>query len=724
MIDDLRDATFIFGANGSGKTSISRALADASRPRWDTAMWQEGRAGDVLVYNKDFANNVIESYSRLEGVFLLGGESQDLHDELDEIKSPQGRQAQVMRRREGCVKNLEDTKAELDVARSTFESSVWSKKSEMPTALEPAFKGYNGAKDKFARQLLTEDSSTGGQTDDEETLLREASSIFDSSTGIENLIPLIQTLDATQIRGCAMLGTRIVGRADARLSDLVDVLKNHDWVNQGRHYLGHAKGLCPFCQQEVPVDLAAALEELFDRTYEDQKQQLTVFIREFKSTAGDIVTAAESMVATTNKFIDGDKLFAAVAELKRADLAARTKLDEKFNSPANGFELPNLSAQIDSVNEVIRAANANIKDHNDRIQQRSQKHPLLVKRCWRYFAKTHASSEIAVYTSTEARLRPKIEGLNKSLEAADEELDQISLRIQALEAQMVSSAEVITRINRLLVNTGFSSFKLAPSSEVKDGYTMVREGGVVEQGTLSEGESTFITFLYFYYLVENTRVDDATRPLIVVIDDPISSMDSDAMLVVSVLVKTLVERTKNPSSRISQVIVLTHNVHFHKEVAYRRDLNADGKRIFYIIRKFADAPHRLTKHEKNPIQSAYGRLWQEVREAFENPDLHSPVGLENIMRRILETYFNVLGDVGQDGVTNMFSGDDMLICRSLYLWANGGSHSLFDDNDFSPTAYSADMYLRVFREIFEKTNQSQHFRMMMHLPESDDVKAL
>lgn len=69
-------------------------------------------------------------------------------------------------------------------------------------------------------------------------------------------------------------------------------------------------------------------------------------------------------------------------------------------------------------------------------------------------------------------------------------------------------------------------------------------------------------------------------------------------------------------------------------------------------------------------------------------------------------------------------GDDMLICRSLYRWAHGGSHSLFDDNGFSPTAYSTDMYLRVFREIFEKTSQSRHYRMMMHLPESDDVEVL
>lgn len=34
-IQERRDATFIFGANGSGKAPISRSLADSSSVRWD-----------------------------------------------------------------------------------------------------------------------------------------------------------------------------------------------------------------------------------------------------------------------------------------------------------------------------------------------------------------------------------------------------------------------------------------------------------------------------------------------------------------------------------------------------------------------------------------------------------------------------------------------------------------------------------------------------------------
>lgn len=62
-------ATFVFGPNGSGKTSISRALAEPSRFAGTKHHWKGDTPLDVRVYNKDFVEKVIEQYSRLEGVF-------------------------------------------------------------------------------------------------------------------------------------------------------------------------------------------------------------------------------------------------------------------------------------------------------------------------------------------------------------------------------------------------------------------------------------------------------------------------------------------------------------------------------------------------------------------------------------------------------------------------------------------------------------------------------
>lgn len=66
---------------------------------------------------------------------------------------------------------------------------------------------------------------------------------------------------------------------------------------------------------------------------------------------------------------------------------------------------------------------------------------------------------------------------------------------------------------------------------MKNTYEVIRENGEVAEN-LSEGERNFIAFLYFYHLVRGSRSSDEVKDKIVVIDDPVSSMDSTALFLV------------------------------------------------------------------------------------------------------------------------------------------------------------------------------------------------
>lgn len=55
--------------------------------------------------------------------------------------------------------------------------------------------------------------------------------------------------------------------------------------------------------------------------------------------------------------------------------------------------------------------------------------------------------------------------------------------------------------------------------------------------TLSEGEKNFISFLYFYQLCLGTdNIDRSSKKKIIVIDDPVSSLDSQALFIVTTLI--------------------------------------------------------------------------------------------------------------------------------------------------------------------------------------------
>ncbi len=68
------------------------------------------------------------------------------------------------------------------------------------------------------------------------------------------------------------------------------------------------------------------------------------------------------------------------------------------------------------------------------------------------------------------------------------------------------------------------------------------------------------------------RQEGIDEPRVVIIDDPISSLDSNVMFIVTTLVKDLVKDCRDGKRGIKQVFVLTHNVYFHKEATFWEEI--------------------------------------------------------------------------------------------------------------------------------------------------------
>src|ERR1019366_3703911 len=150
--------------------------------------------------------------------------------------------------------------------------------------------------------------------------------------------------------------------------------------------------------------------------------------------------------------------------------------------------------------------------------------------------------------------------------------------------------------------------------------------------------------------------------------------------------------------------VLTHNVYFHKEVTFnkcRGDV-AMKDETFWIVRK-PDQQSTIQKHVSNPIKTSYDLLWSEVR----NPN-RSNLSIQNTLRRILENYFKILGNITHDDLCSKFEGKEKLICNSLSSWVHDGSHYAHDDL-FIADGNTVDTYLEVFRKIFEKSGDGEHY---------------
>ena len=88
----------------------------------------------------------------------------------------------------------------------------------------------------------------------------------------------------------------------------------------------------------------------------------------------------------------------------------------------------------------------------------------------------------------------------------------------------MSLQPTIDNINRVLRLIGVTNFSIQKSIDGL-GFQIKRKDGTLAGETLSEGEMTLITFLYFMQLVSEGGQDQhQVEGRIVVIDDPISSL--------------------------------------------------------------------------------------------------------------------------------------------------------------------------------------------------------
>ena len=232
------------------------------------------------------------------------------------------------------------------------------------------------------------------------------------------------------------------------------------------------------------------------------------------------------------------------------------------------------------------------------------------------------------------------------------------------------------------------------------------------ESTLSEGEITFITFLYFLQLTKGaTNEESITEDRILVIDDPISSLDSNVLFIVSTLIKELISKIKNNTGSIQQLILLTHNVYFHKEVSFINGRTQENKETnFWVLRKNKKTTTIQPYEIKNPIKSSYDLLWQEIKNRGNN----SGITIQNILRRIIENYFKILGKYGDDDLIKKFKNkEEQDICKSLISWIHDGSHNFSDDLFIEVQDDTIEKYLIVFKDIFKKTDNIGHYNMMM-----------
>lgn len=717
VINNLKKVNFIYGTNGSGKTTISNLLDSPSSfvDKECVVSWKNDIPLKVVSYNKQFREAHFNK-GKIPGVFTLGSTTKEELDEIETLKDKIAGITEEGQKKKVAIENLTTDKINLE---NQFNEDCWVniyKKNEQQ--FKEAFRGSINSKKAFADKIIHEHKNNSRLLKTREELTEKANIIFETVPQRMDEILSIAYTRLKEIEGNKIWEKKIIGKKDIEIAKLIQRLNINDWVNQGRQFVEIDSDVCPFCQKNtIDKEFRIQLESYFDETFVSDTKLIKSLYDEYINTLNNIIYALQNIekkeTESKNTKLNLQLYSAHLKTFNQQFIANKEFLNNKLKEPSRSIDLVSIQEQLSQMQLLIDDANKEIKKHNTIVDNLEAEKRELINDVWKFFVEDNR-------TAIETYLK-KAEGLQKGIDSLKKQRNELALKYKEEDAKLKEANKNVTSIqasvdaiNTLLISYGFENFKIVPSKTEANYYQIEREDGTIAEKTLSEGEVTFITFLYFLQLAQGGfSQESVSEERVLVVDDPISSLDSTVLFVVSSLLKEIIKGIKTNYGNIKQIILLTHNIYFHKEVSFvdRKDNNRDDVH-YWILRKNGNVSNIECFEKNNPIKGSYELLWNELK----HKEKLSGITLQNTMRRILEVYFKTMGKYTDDRLINSFDNKhEKEICRSLICWVNDGSHCISDDLHVESPDTINDKFLDVFRRTFEETGHIEHYNMMMEI---------
>ncbi len=327
------------------------------------------------------------------------------------------------------------------------------------------------------------------------------------------------------------------------------------WLKQG-HEFHEANAIddCLFCGNAISADRIARLASALDDRIDQFVARLTRTaerLQEVNASLSEMERALPDADALSSEMRPGyrEVRTAAVEEARaaRAHLAMLAEVlaakRERPAMPADISLIPlreEVASTVDRLAAATSSVNVAVEGHNAAVGDFTRR-------------KEEAESAIRWHFLTEcrdeyAKLAGELDGATAKKEQDASQLAELREAAAALRQRIRAHGPAAGMINRTVAcYLGHSELTVHP---VDEGYQLQRHGKPLA-GAPSEGEKTAIAISYFLSSIEadNRRIGDA----IVVVDDPVSSLDTKALNFACSLVRNRLEKA-------GQLFILTHNL--------------------------------------------------------------------------------------------------------------------------------------------------------------------
>lgn len=651
----FRRFNLIYGFNGSGKSTLSRVFssleAGAPHPKlpddgsFELAMDDgsvfgcptnpSGLERRLLVFNADYIEQNLQwAAGRANPVFYIGADQADAAAELTRIEG------EIIK----AEAKMEAAAAVERAADKTFGNFKRERAKSVASRLHLGSRKYEAP--ALARDYETWKEDDGAPLTDEE--LKAAEDTRRLEEPMPRLTPV--AFDKATIGTAYRFIVEVCGQSMAQVA-LDEVQRHPDmllWLKHGHEY--HEKnGIseCLHCGNPISPErralLAAALDDGVDQ-----------FVARLNTTADRLGKLVEATTQINSQLPAADDLASELrAGFKHARAAASQEVSQlvrqlgtlevvltaRRERPATPADMQGVAAEADvlataerlaanvaAVNEAIAAHNHTVAD----FARRKDTAETLIRRHFIVDCRVDYAKNAKDLEDAAGALKTESDSLTALKEAARELRQRVRTHGPA--------AEVINKL--IAAYLGHDELTINP---VDGGYELQRHGTPIS-GVPSEGEKTAIAISYFLSSIEadNRKL----RNVIVVVDDPVSSLDSKALNFACSLVRTRLEKA-------AQVFILTHNLQCMNEFrkAWKGKVRpAEGKAqtaaFLFIDVTIPEGQRRRSStiiemsRLLREYDSEYHFLFSHVLRFVNQPDAYDDHGymIPNVIRRVLDVF--------------------------------------------------------------------------------------
>lgn len=567
----------IYGQNGSGKSTLANLLAGCAANACSESESRDGNNdeansglqllatqdaglssfpidldnrefwGRVRVFNKDFVRKNLrfeEANGPQPAALLTIGER--LADAEEQLRILHSQRDEVKNSIHALEKRVTSSENAIGKRMTAVAKQIVDDLRNSPIS---RYRATNVYSKRQVRELLENNPSslTDASTDlaaDRERATRQAMNSV-------NLPPrgILMEQDAlNDVR--QLLATSVLGNTP--ISELVGHPGRSMWVQEGIS-LHQDLEECLFCGQELPADRLKALNAHFDESFKKIQANIDNFINRLRRSEAISRSYLDSFPGRSDVYEDLREELQNSHTIYESEhntyaetihsivLALKEKRENPFGTPKISSNLTLTAPAIDSIKSVVDKHQEKINLHDTEAAKAAQR--------VEYF-------HIANFLDEYAKFKKDLEALKEEQNSQKTDLEDLDREIAILESVDGDPAPGANELTNGLCGL-LGRNELTFSTQDSKHYVIKRAGAPATH--LSEGEQTAIALLYFLSSVRENKI--AGDPPIVVIDDPVSSLDHGILFGASAHIwSELVVNTY-----ASQVFLLTHNFEFFRQ---------------------------------------------------------------------------------------------------------------------------------------------------------------